>query len=115
MKECHLRARLPGDEYLALKKAADEEGLTISEYVRNVFLRDRLALSQEMFLAKIDIMLASISQPPATVNTDSNADLEPLIVESLFLVRELIAERNPQILGRIAQQLNNLYPERKKL
>lgn len=38
--------------------------------------------------------------------------LEPLIAEDLLLTRELIAERNPQALPRVAQQLNTRYPVR---
>ena len=113
MKNRHLRARLPDDEYLLLKEAADKEGLTISEHVRNVFLRDRQALSQEQFMTKIDAKLTAI--PLASVPVPTDTEIEPLLVEALLLVRELVAERNAQVLGRVAHQLNTLYPKRKKL
>ena len=113
MKDHHLRARLPGDEYAALKKDADAQGLTISEYVRNVILCHRQALAQEQFLAQVGTTLAALSAAPATA--PAGTDHEPLLAELLFLTRELVAERNAQVLGRIAHQLNHLYPERKKL
>lgn len=113
MKNHHLRARLPDDEYLKLKEDADAEGLTLSEHVRNALLRDRVSFSQEQFMARIDAKLAAIPQSSATADTEIN--LEPLVVETVLLIRELVAERNAQILGRIAHQLNVLYPERKKL
>lgn len=113
MKSHHLRARLPEDEYLALKISADVAGLTISEHVRNVILRDRLALSQEQFMSKIDTRLAAVSRASPTVSSDM--ELEPMLVEVLLLIRELVAERNVQALSRTANQLNTLYPERKKL
>lgn len=113
MKDRHLRARLPQAEYLDLKSAADGVGLTLSEHVRCVLLRDRQALGQEQFLAKIDARLAAL--PQAREADSGNAALEPLVVELLFLIRELVAERNAQVLGRVGQQLNNLYPQRKKV
>lgn len=113
MKDRHLRARLPEIEYSKLKTDADAVGLTISEHVRCVLQRDRHALEQEDFLAKIDAKLACIS--PASESQNLTVDLEPLLVELLFLVRELVAERNAQVLGRVAHQLNNLYPMRKKV
>ncbi|MET3138205.1 hypothetical protein AAKU61_002571 [Undibacterium sp. GrIS 1.2] len=113
MKDRHLRARLPGAEYTALKIAADLSGLTISEHVRCVLQRDQQALEQGDVLAKIDAKLACIA--PTSEPQNSTADLEPLLVELLFLIRELVAERNAQVLGRVANQLNSLYPTRKKV
>jgi uncharacterized protein (DUF1778 family) len=113
MKDHHLRARLPGDEYQALKKDADGQGLTISEFVRNVILCHRQAVAQEQFLAQVGNTLAALSAAPAAAPTGT--DSEPLLAELLFLVRELVAERNAQVLGRVANQLNSLYPQRKKL
>lgn len=113
MKDRHLRARLPEIEYVKLKIDADEVGLTISEHVRCVLLRDRQALQQEDFLAKIDAKLACIS--PASEPQNPTTDFEPLLVELLFLTRELVAERNAQLLGRVAHQINNLYPLRRKI
>lgn len=124
-KDQHLRARLPVDEKRKVVADADAAGLTTSEHVRCILLRDRQALSQEQllekqeqFLAEIDAKLAAIPQPVAAAktesDTDANTDLEPLVVEAVLLARELVAERNPQALARIAQHLNNLYPGRKK-
>jgi hypothetical protein len=113
MKNHHLRARLPENEYLLLKVAADKEGLTLSEYVRNVFLRDKQALTQEQLIAKIDVRLSAISHIP--VSEGAVTDYEPQLAELLFLLRELVTERNPQILSRVAQRVNSIYPTRKKL
>jgi hypothetical protein len=113
MKTRHLRARLPDEEYRAIQVSADSAGLTLSEHVRNLILRDRQALSQEQLLVKIDAKLAAICQPFSGQKV--SADLEPLIVESLLMIRELVAERNAQVLGRVAHQMNSNYPERKKI
>lgn len=64
MKNRHLHARLLEDEYKALRQAADVAGLTVSEYVRNVLLRDRQALSQEELLSKVDVRIAALSATP---------------------------------------------------
>lgn len=113
MKDRHLRARLPEIEYTKLKIDADAVGLTISEHVRCVLLRDRQAFQQEEFLTKIDAKFACFS--PASAPQNSTTELEALLVELLFLTRELVAERNAQVLVRVANQLNQLYPMRKKI
>jgi len=113
MKNRHLRARLPEEEYRALQAEADAAGLTLSEYVRTLFLRNRQALGQEQFLASIEAKLAVM--PHATSAVSTGTELEPLVVESLLLIRELVSERNAQILGRIAHQMNLNFPERKKI
>ena len=114
MKTRHLRARLPDDEYLALQTSADAVGLTLSEHVRNTILQDRQALTQDRFMAQLELRLNAISRAPVAVSTDAEK-LEPLLVEVLFLIREVVAERNVQVIGRVSGQLNTLYPERKKL
>lgn len=110
MKDRYLRARLPEIEYLDVKIAADRAGLTLSEHVRCVLVRDRQADGQENFLAKISAKLVGFTQPQES--NSANTAFEPLLVETLLLVRELVAERNAQILGRIAHQLNARYPNR---
>lgn len=111
MKNRHLRARLPEDEYRALQIDADVVGLTLSEHIRNALLRDRMAHSQEQFIDRLDAKLAMIQHAPAAASIGK--ELEPFLVESLLLIRELVAERNAQALGRTAQHLNKLYPLRK--
>lgn len=115
MKNRHLRARLPDDEYLKLQADADMAGLTVSEHVRCVLQRDRQALSQEKLLASIDARLNRISLPPSPMQSPSTTEIEPLLIEVLLLVRELVAERNAQVLGRVANHLNNQFPGRKKI
>lgn len=104
MKNCHLRARLPEAEFSALKTAADRAGLSISEYVRCVLLRDQQALGQEQFLQAMERKLAASSA--TNVQTDRSLKLERLLIEVLMIARELAADRNAQILARVAQKLN---------
>jgi hypothetical protein len=114
MKNRHLRARLPQEEYQPLKIAADRAGMTLSEYVRCVLVRDRQALEQEQFLAKIDARLSGVLRAPELKDL-AGTELEPLLVETLLLIRELVSERNAQALSRVALQLNVLYPTRRKI
>lgn len=104
MKDRHLRARLPEAEYLDLKVAADRAGLTLSEHVRNVLLRDRQALGQEQFLMRIEAKI--VAPNAANGSADRSLKLEKLLIEVLLLTRELAADRNAQILARVAQKLN---------
>ena len=113
MKTKHLRARLPDSEYELVKVAADKLGLTISEHVRSVLASGRLAIAQEALLDRIDSHL--LHRPTAVNSTQEVQELEPFVVEILLLVRELVSERNAQILSRVSTQLNNSSPGRKRL
>jgi hypothetical protein len=111
MKDRFIRSRLPDDEYRLVKIAADRLGLTLSEHIRCVLVRDRQALSQEQFLAKIDSKLSALSPSLATGN--GAVGIDRLLFEVLLLVREIAAERNAQILGRVAAQVTNRFLEGK--
>ena len=113
MKNRHLRARLPEEEYRALKIAADRDSLTVSEYVRCVIARDQQVLDQKQLLTEIDKKLATVSRLPEP--TSIRVDDEPWFAELLLMTRELVADRNPQALSRINHQLNLTYPNRRKL
>ena len=66
----------------------------------------------ERVLARLDAKLAVPVVSPATATPTV---LEPLLVETLLLIRELAAERNAQVLPRVAQKVNTLYPERSRV
>jgi hypothetical protein len=108
----YLKARLAEDEYRELVKRADAMGLTVSEYVRLVLARDQQAVGIEAVLSRIESKLTATVVPPTTVAADT---LEPLLAENLLLVRELAAERNAQVLTRVAQKVNTLYPGRTRI
>lgn len=112
MKTKHLRARLPEAEYAAIKSDSDRNGLTISEHVRTVLAAHKLALSQEGLIGKIE---GSIGRLTAGGAGSASQTLEILIHEVLILIRELVADRNPQILTRVSAKLDYIYPQRKKL
>lgn len=113
MKNHFLKIRIDDALDQTLRIEADKLGITRSDLTRSLLRRACDALSQEQFLERIDAKLACIS--PASVPENPVADPEPLLVELLLLTRELVAERNTQVLGRVAHQLNNLYPQRKKI
>lgn len=99
-----LKVAVTPDEYKKLIIAADVDGLTLSSYVRNQLASKQQAIEAETALARIEAKLM-----PAR---ESSTQLEPLLVETLLLVRELVAERNPQVISRISQRLNSTYPSR---
>jgi hypothetical protein len=99
-----LKVAVTLDEYSQLSILADQEGLTLSAYVRKQLADKRQAIETDAALARIEAKLMPASE--------SATQLEPLLVESLLLVRELVAERNPQVISRISQRLNSTYPSR---
>ena len=110
MKTRYLKARLPAREYDALKAAADAAGVTLSDHVRTVLATQQAALDQARFLMALE---AHLQAAPVAVSDAAPADLEPLLTEVLLLARELAADRNAQMLARVAQQLNHLFPNRR--
>lgn len=106
MKLCQLKARLSVVEYRELKTCADAAGLSISEYVRTVLARERQALGIEDVLSEFRTMLAV---PKAESTPSHPGRPDPLLVEAVLLLRELVAERNPQLLGRVASKLDATF------
>jgi hypothetical protein len=110
MKDQFLRVRLDADSYARIRADADAAGMTIAEHVRCVVDRDRDLRRREMLVLAVEDRL--IASPLAS---DGRAiDIEPIVTETLMLLRELVAERNAQILSRVSQQLNCMYPNRRK-
>ena len=112
MRTKHLRARLPEAEYASIKSDSDRNGLTISEHVRTVLAAHKLALSQEALMSKIEVVMGRHISSGAGAASQST---EILIFEVLILIRELVADRNPQILTRVSARLDHIYPQRKKV
>ncbi|MGV3582860.1 MAG: plasmid mobilization protein [Methylophilus sp.] len=102
-----LKVAVTPDEYAKLSIEADKQGLTLSAYVRNQLTNKQQAVDAEQALARIEAKL----QPAKGASTE----LEPLLVESVLLIRELVAEKNPQALPRVANRLNTQYPERRDI
>jgi len=110
MNNHFLRARVDAESYARIRADADTAGLTIAEHVRCVIERDReLRRRETLVLAAEERLRAGASRRDA-----GSTDVEPLLIELRLLLRELIAERNPQILARVSEQLNHMYPNRRK-
>ncbi len=102
-----LKVAVTPDEYAKLSIEADKQGLTLSAYIRNQLANKQQAIEAVSALARIEAKLLP--------TRESSAQLEPLIVESLLLIRELISDKNPQAFGRIANKLNSMYPDRSEV
>ena len=104
MKTAILKARLSREEYEALRERADAAGLTLSEQVRAILARDRQAVGVEAALAQVRAMLPV---PGASLACAERPD--PLLAEAVWLLRELAAERNAQVLTRITSKLDAAF------
>lgn len=107
MRTHYLKTRLTPGENRALLRDADEAGLTVSEYVRTILMREREAISIDRLVARLEQMLsehATLAQ--GNVVSPSRGDAELLLVECVMLLRELSADRNAQILSRVASVMD---------
>jgi hypothetical protein len=110
MKDQFLRVRLDAESYARVRAEADAAGLTIAEHVRCMVDRDRdLRRRETLVLAAEDRLIARPLGPDV-----SASNVEPILMETLMLLREFVAERNAQILARVSVQLNHMYPNRRK-
>ena len=100
------KTRLTGPEHAALCARADEAGVTVSVFLHDIVTGDQQQADVVGILSRIE---ASILSKPQ----DDVANSEPLLVEVLLLVRELVAGRNAQLLGQVSQRVTALYPARK--
>lgn len=103
MKTAILKARLSREEYEALREQADAAGLSLSEHVRAILARERQAVGVEEALAQVRAMLPAVASPASEHRPD------PLLAEAVWLLRELVAERNAQALARIASKLDAAF------
>lgn len=106
----YLKVRVNTDEYKSTMERASDAGLNMSEFVRTVLDANKQAATVDTILQKIEEHL--------TVNSNEvfeNSKTDPLLVEVLLLVREIVAERNVQTLVRTAQRLDSMFPGRVKL
>ena len=95
----YLKVRLPAAEYQQLAQEADLAGMTVSSYVRRSLQQQRQTLLLEDVLAKLDARLSTPAAPSAPPANNRQLD------EILLLARELAADRNAQILARVAAKL----------
>ncbi len=92
-----IRVRMNGKEYDTIKTKADERGQTVSDYVRD-------ALAQESTAFDLSQLATELRTVATTRGTEAGT-LEPAIVETLLLLRELTMARDAQILGRVRRQI----------
>lgn len=104
------KIRFSPDEYKTIACKADEAGITMSEYVRSALTTVHHALDVRAELAALRGLFAIQSK---TVGAGV-FDAEPMTVEVLLLVRELAAVRDAQLVARVHQRMNVLYPGRSK-
>lgn len=106
----YLKVALPTLEYTQLCARADAHGMTLSAFVRSVLASDQQTLDIGTVLSRIDRQLARV----VGTTTEKSVDPEPLLVEIILLARELVADRNAQLLMKVNQQLDVRYPQRRK-
>lgn len=112
LKLRHLKARLSEVEYQALVARADQAGLTLSEFARVMLARESERDDQAAVQAEMRAQLAAIAAHCAAAMTPApplQADPDPLLVEVLWLLRELATERNAQALARVSSKLDAVF------
>ena len=98
MRRRYLKVALDSNFYGELYRQADARGITLSDLVREYLSSPSQSISVEKILARVEEKLMS---PVVAVPVE----VQRLLLEILLLVRELAAERNVQILSRVAQQV----------
>jgi hypothetical protein len=100
MRRRYLKVALDSNFYGALCRQADTRGITLSDLVRECLNNPSQSISVEKILARVEEKLMS-----PVVAVPLPVEVQRLLLEILLLVRELAAERNTQILARVAQQV----------
>lgn len=91
-----LTIRIPDEDYAKLKFQSYQQGISISEIVRQKF--SELEQFEKAEAAKKD-------------SKDLAAKTSPFVLEILFLLREIVIERDSQILRRAQIQLDTALGE----
>lgn len=97
-----LKLRLSQADHQALRLAADRVGCTVADLARRRITAGGQQEALQMLLTQLNARLAEpVAVPPPALPEA----VERTLLETLLLVRELVAERNPQIAARVAMQL----------
>lgn len=102
MKRRYLKVALVPEVYSALCRQADARGQTLSDLVRERISSTEQAVTVETVLARVEQKLAAPVVEKTTVSADDSARA---LTEILYLARELAADRNAQIVARVAAKL----------
>ncbi len=104
--------RVPREFHREIKESAAQNGIPLSQEIKNRLLLYEESLKENSLLERIEkILPASLSDQESY-----SASPYPLIVETVLLLRELILQRDSQILRKIDAELDQLFsPDRKKI
>jgi hypothetical protein len=102
IKNRFIKIRFSPDEYLDITRKADRLGLNRCDYIRNQLhavhkqldLREELQALRALAENRLDSLATSQQEP---------------IAETLLMVRELLASRDPQAIGRVKAQLRQQF------
>lgn len=97
-----LKLRLSTEDRQALSSAADRVGCTVADLARR---RLTAGGQQEVIQQLLEHLDARLAKPVVAPSPALPEAVERTLLETLLLVRELAADRNPQVLARVAQQL----------
>lgn len=97
-----LKLRLSTEDRQALSSAADRVGCTVADLARRRITAGGQQEALQMLLTQLDARLAEPAAVPSPALPEA---VERTLLETLLLVRELAADRNPQLIARVAQQL----------
>ena len=104
-----VKVRLSPKEYGEVARRADGAGVTLCEQIRQQVLTVHAQLDMQAELSSLRTLFAI----PSTSDQPTG---ELFAAEALLLLRELVAGRDTQTLGRVAQRLDALYStERRKI
>lgn len=103
-----VKVRLSPKEYGEVARRADGAGVTLCEHIRQQVLSVHAQLDMTAELSSLRTLVA--------IPSKSEPSGELFAAEALLLLRELVAGRDAQILGRVAQRLDAIYStERRKI
>ena len=109
----YLKIAITADYYSELSIAADRAGMKLSPYVRWLIAQGQYSSESDQAVSRIEAKIDAKTSVNMAGEINAMRDiLEPVLVEVLLLVRELIAERNAQVLNRVGQKVNSRYPNR---
>jgi hypothetical protein len=89
------KVRLSPEEHAAVAISADQEGMTMCEYIRQQLLAAKQQLDVRDELAQLKTLLAIRDMSP----DQATAATELYSAETLLLLRELVAGRDAHVMG----------------
>jgi heterodisulfide reductase subunit C len=111
-----ISVRIPNEVFQSLREEAIKHGVRISDVVRDKILKEKISKVGTSVQAE-EIKFEAFTKPGGELNDKISPNIHHAdfaALESLYLLREFLFERNAQILKRVDDKMEKRFGKERK-